>query len=153
MPLPRLALDRLPVKPGTARSVIVAAVTLVTAEFVRSGMYGAYFTQVIDTQYHLPVAVAGMVAAAHMTADTLMRAPAGSLIQKYGPRKVVFAGALLSLLALVVGVDDSPVTSAESLVGIIHSHRIGTQVSLAVVRDGKEQTIEATLGTAPASQG
>ncbi|GAA8847118.1 trypsin-like peptidase domain-containing protein [Helicobacter pylori] len=54
---------------------------------------------------------------------------------------------------LVVGVDDSPVTSAESLVGIIHSHRIGTQVSLAVVRDGKEQTIEATLGTAPASQG
>ena len=100
MPLPRLALDHLPVKPGTARSVIVAAVTLVTAEFVRSGMYGAYFTQVIDTQYHLPVAVAGMVAAAHMTADTLMRAPAGSLIQKYGPRKVVFAGALLSLLAL-----------------------------------------------------
>ena len=41
MPLPRLALDHLPVKPGTARSVIVAAVTLVTAEFVRSGMYGA----------------------------------------------------------------------------------------------------------------
>lgn len=54
---------------------------------------------------------------------------------------------------LVVGVDDSSVTSAESLVGIIHSHRIGTKVSLAVVRDGKEQTIEATLGTAPASQG
>ena len=54
---------------------------------------------------------------------------------------------------LVVGVDDSTVTSAESLVGIIHSHRIGTKVSLAVVRDGEEQTIEATLGTAPTSQG
>lgn len=54
---------------------------------------------------------------------------------------------------LVVGVDDSTVTSAESLVGIIHSHRIGTKVSLAVVRDGEEQTIDATLGTAPTSQG
>ena len=54
---------------------------------------------------------------------------------------------------LVVGVDDSTVTSAESLVGIIHSHRIGTKVSLAIVRDGEEQTIEATLGTAPTSQG
>ncbi|WP_223277734.1 S1C family serine protease [Janibacter sp. YB324] len=54
---------------------------------------------------------------------------------------------------LVVGVDDSTVTSAESLVGIIRSHRIGTKVSLAVVRDGEEQTIEATLGTAPTSQG
>lgn len=52
-----------------------------------------------------------------------------------------------------MGVDDSTVTSAESLVGIIHSHRIGTKVSLAVVRDGEEQTIEATLGTAPTSQG
>lgn len=54
---------------------------------------------------------------------------------------------------LVVGVDDSTVTSAESLVGIIHSHRIGTKVSLAVVRDGEEQTIDATLGTAPTPQG
>lgn len=54
---------------------------------------------------------------------------------------------------LVVGVDDSTVTSAESLVGIIHSHRIGTKVSLAVVRDGEEQTIDVTLGTAPTSQG
>lgn len=100
MPLPRLSLDRLPLKPGTARSVIAAALTLVTAEFVRSGLYGAYFTQVIDTKYHLPVAVAGMVVAAHMIADTVMRAPAGSLIQKYGPQKVTFAGALLSLVTL-----------------------------------------------------
>ncbi|WP_135229425.1 MFS transporter [Deinococcus fonticola] len=100
MPLPRLALDRLPLKPGTASSVLAASLTLVTSEFVRSGMYGAYFTQVIDTQYHLPVAVAGMVVAAHMIADTLMRAPAGSLIQKYGPQKVAFAGAVLSLVAL-----------------------------------------------------
>lgn len=54
---------------------------------------------------------------------------------------------------LIVGVDDSQVTSAESLVGIIHAHRIGTKVSLAVIRDGREQTIEATLGTAPAARG
>ena len=54
---------------------------------------------------------------------------------------------------LVVGVDDSPVTSAESLVGLVHARRIDTQVELTVVRDGREEQVTATLGTAPTAQG
>lgn len=100
MAAPRSLLERLPLKPGTAASVLAASLTLVTAEFVRSGLYGGYFTQVIDTKYGLPVAVGGMVFTAHLIADTVMRAPAGVAIQRYGPRRVVLGGAVLSLLAL-----------------------------------------------------
>lgn len=96
----RSLLDRLPLKPHTAASVLAAALALVTAEFVRSGLYGGYFTQVIDTKYGLPVAVGGLVYTVHIIADTVMRAPAGIAIQRYGPRIVVMMGALLSLLAL-----------------------------------------------------
>ena len=82
MPLPRPALDRLPVKPGTARSVIVAAVTLVTAEFVRSGLYAGYLPQVVGDLLGLPkadaVVFSGSAFTAHFIADTAMRGPAGA---------------------------------------------------------------------------
>lgn len=54
---------------------------------------------------------------------------------------------------LVVGINDTPVTSAEALVGLIHAQRIDSSADLAVIRDGKEQTIQVTLGTAPSAQG
>lgn len=50
---------------------------------------------------------------------------------------------------LVTAVDDSPVASAESLVGLIHAREIDSSVTLTVIRDGDEQTIDVTLGTAP----
>ncbi|HBO54966.1 MAG: PDZ domain-containing protein [Kytococcus sp.] len=50
---------------------------------------------------------------------------------------------------LIVAVDKAPVSSAESLVGLVHAHKIDTTVDLAVIRDGKELSITATLGTAP----
>lgn len=54
---------------------------------------------------------------------------------------------------LIVGVNDTGINSAESLVGMIHAQRIGSTVSLSVIRDDQEQTIKATLGTAPSAQG
>ncbi|GGK10940.1 MFS transporter [Deinococcus malanensis] len=92
--------ELLPLRPGTAAGVLAAGLTLACAEFVRSGLYGAYLTQVIDTKFHLPVAVAGAAWTSHMVADTLMRGPAGGLIQRFGPRRVALAGAAVSLLAL-----------------------------------------------------
>ena len=52
---------------------------------------------------------------------------------------------------LVVGIDDSPVSSAESLVGLVRARTIDSEVSLAVIRDGERQTVDVTLGTAPTS--
>lgn len=52
---------------------------------------------------------------------------------------------------LITGVDDAPVSSAESLVGLIHARQVDSSVTLTVIRDGEERTVEATLGTAPAS--
>ncbi|WP_338750085.1 S1C family serine protease [Janibacter alittae] len=50
---------------------------------------------------------------------------------------------------LVVAIGDSPVTGAESLVGLVHARTIGSQVPLTVIHDGKKTTIDVTLGTAP----
>lgn len=50
---------------------------------------------------------------------------------------------------LVTAVDDSAVTSAESLVGLVHARTIDSTVSLSVIRDGRERTLDVTLGTAP----
>lgn len=50
---------------------------------------------------------------------------------------------------LVLAVDDTPVTSAESLIGLVHAHKIGSSVTLTVLRDGQQQKVKATLGPAP----
>ena len=52
---------------------------------------------------------------------------------------------------LVTAIDDSPVTSAESLVGLVHARKIDSSVTLTVIRDGEQQTVDVTLGTAPDS--
>ncbi|MFZ5845799.1 MAG: trypsin-like peptidase domain-containing protein [Actinomycetota bacterium] len=46
---------------------------------------------------------------------------------------------------VVTKVDDQPITDATSLVATIRGHRPGDTVTLTVVRDDKERTLEATL--------
>ncbi|MBX6384344.1 MAG: trypsin-like peptidase domain-containing protein [Microbispora sp.] len=46
---------------------------------------------------------------------------------------------------LITKINDKPVDSAESLVGTIRSSRPGDKVTVTFVRDGKENTITATL--------
>jgi len=54
----------------------------------------------------------------------------------------------------IIAVDGDAVSGAESLTAQIRSRAPGQQVQLTVVRDGQQQDITATLGTAPAnSQG
>lgn len=93
---------KIPLREGTLGTVVAAALVLICAEFVRSGFYMGYLARVIDTSYHLPVTVVGAAWSAHLTADTLMRGPAGALLQKFGPRLVVMAGAALCLLAFAL---------------------------------------------------
>ncbi|NYF97855.1 S1C family serine protease [Janibacter cremeus] len=50
---------------------------------------------------------------------------------------------------LVVAVGDSQVSGAESLVGLIHARKIGSQAPVTIIRDGEKKTIDVTLGTAP----
>lgn len=52
---------------------------------------------------------------------------------------------------LVTGIDDSAVTSAQSLVGLVHARRIDSSVSLTIIRDGEQKSVDVTLGTAPSS--
>jgi putative serine protease PepD len=49
----------------------------------------------------------------------------------------------------VIGVDGDAVNSATSLVGQIHERRPNQAVTLQIVRDGKAETLKATLGTSP----
>jgi putative serine protease PepD len=51
---------------------------------------------------------------------------------------------------LVVELDGQAVTSKDDLVGRIRDHQPGDRVTLKLVRDGKEQTVTATLADRPA---
>ncbi|WP_221088043.1 MFS transporter [Deinococcus aquaedulcis] len=92
--------ERLPLRAEGLAPVGVAAAALACAEFVRSGLYGAYLTQVIDTQFGLPVTAAAGAWTAHFLTDTAMRGPAGALVGRVGLRPVALGGAALSALAL-----------------------------------------------------
>ena len=52
---------------------------------------------------------------------------------------------------LVTAIDDSPVTSSEALVCLVHARTIDSSATLTVFRDGEERTVDVTLGTAPSS--
>ncbi|HHW82659.1 MAG TPA: PDZ domain-containing protein [Actinomycetales bacterium] len=49
---------------------------------------------------------------------------------------------------VVVAVDGSPVSGADSLTGYVRAEAPGTTVVLGVVRDGTQQDVDVTLGTA-----
>ncbi len=49
---------------------------------------------------------------------------------------------------VVTGVDGVNVTSSESLVALIRNARVGQELDLTVVRDGNEQQVSVTLGSA-----
>ena len=50
---------------------------------------------------------------------------------------------------VVVAVGGTPVVSAESLVAHIREQAVGSTVELTIVRDGKEQQVDVTLGQRP----
>lgn len=52
---------------------------------------------------------------------------------------------------VIVALGDAPVTSSESLVGLVRASAIGQRVTLTIIRDGQRSTVQATLGTAPAT--
>ena len=53
---------------------------------------------------------------------------------------------------LIVSLDDTPVKSAESLVGLVHARKIGSTVPVTYIRDGSKKTVQLTLATAPEDQ-
>ncbi|GGR89887.1 MFS transporter [Deinococcus sedimenti] len=95
-------MDRLPLRPETLGPLLAAMVTLATAEVVRSGIYGGYLTQAVDTHFGLPLALGGVAYTVHFATDTVMRGPAGVMINRFGLRAAMLGGALLSVLAIAL---------------------------------------------------
>jgi serine protease Do len=52
---------------------------------------------------------------------------------------------------IIVKVNDTEINERTSLVSALGQYSVGDKVNLTVVRDGKEQAIEVTLGSAPTS--
>ena len=53
---------------------------------------------------------------------------------------------------VITAVDDEEITSADGMILNVRSHEIGDKVKVTFVRDGKEQTVEVTLGSDEALQ-
>lgn len=93
------ATSRVPLRPELIKGVVAAALVLMFAEFVRSGFYMGFLART-NTHFHLTDFAVGAAWSAHLYTDTLMRGPAGAAIQRFGPKRVVMAGAALCLAAL-----------------------------------------------------
>ena len=93
-------LEKMPFQPGSLGVVLSVAAALACAEFVRSGVYAAYLPQAGPDLLGVQLTAVGAAWTAHFAADTLMRGPAGVLIGRYGLRRMVLLGAVLSLAAL-----------------------------------------------------
>jgi serine protease Do len=52
---------------------------------------------------------------------------------------------------IILKINDTTVDQTNSLSAIINKHKVGDTVTLTVLRDGKEQKIEVTLGAAPSN--
>jgi len=50
---------------------------------------------------------------------------------------------------VIVTIDDQPITTADSLIQVMTSHKIGDDVTVGVVRDGANQNVVLKLGAAP----
>ena len=48
---------------------------------------------------------------------------------------------------MITKVDDDVIDGSESLIATIRGHRPGEQVTVTFVRDGKTQSVKATLGS------
>jgi len=48
---------------------------------------------------------------------------------------------------IVIAVDDRPITSDIELIAAVRSYRPGDEVTLTIIRDGQEQTVDLTLGS------
>ncbi|MEO6513671.1 MAG: trypsin-like peptidase domain-containing protein [Candidatus Saccharimonadales bacterium] len=54
---------------------------------------------------------------------------------------------------IITKIDGTTIDESHSLTSLLGQHQPGEAVKLTVIRDGKTQTITATLGTAPSDQG
>ena len=81
---------------------------------------------------------------------------AGALIRKLSPGSPAAKAGLRASSSssgeggdLIVAVDGKPVTAPEDVASAVVRKRPGDQVTVVVIRDGRRQSIEVTLGTRP----
>ncbi|HSE61698.1 MAG TPA: trypsin-like peptidase domain-containing protein [Candidatus Saccharimonadales bacterium] len=80
----------------------------------------------------------------------------GALLRSGGDNPAVALGSPAAQAGLKEGdiitkINDKPVAQGAGLVTQLSQFKPGTQVTLVVIRDGKEQTVKVTLGTFPQS--
>ncbi len=80
----------------------------------------------------------------------------GAWLQGDGSQPSVIGGSPAANAGLKEGdiitkIGDQKIDSTHSLQSVIGAHKVGEKVRLTIVRDGKTQTVEATLGEAPAA--
>ena len=52
---------------------------------------------------------------------------------------------------IIIKIDDATIDQKNSLSGLVNKRKVGDTIHLTVIRDGKEQKVDVTLGAAPAN--
>ncbi len=50
---------------------------------------------------------------------------------------------------IILKIDDKNIDQTNSLSALVNKHKVGDKVTLTILRDGKEQKLEATLAAVP----
>ena len=50
---------------------------------------------------------------------------------------------------IILKIDDKNIDQTNSLSALVNKHKVGDKITLTILRDGKEQKIDVTLGAAP----
>jgi S1-C subfamily serine protease len=90
-----------------------------------------------------------------LVVQVLSGSPADEAGLRSGTREIVFDNGLDTTIGgdVIIAIDDKEIRTFDDLIAFLSSRgEVGQKVSLTIIRDGKEQTVELTLGPRPEAE-
>jgi S1-C subfamily serine protease len=130
---------------NTAKEVIQELETKGSVEHAYLGIEGGPITPSFAKTFNLPVEEGVLVQSVEKGG------PAAKAGVKGGTTPVTVEGSEVTLGGdIIVGAEGKPVANMEQIIELVNSKKPGEEVTLKLLRDGKEKTATVTLGTRPA---
>ncbi len=130
---------------NTAKEVISELETKGTVEHAYLGIQGGTITPQLASDLNLPVKEGVLIASVEPGGPAAKAGLQGGNTQAtIGGSEIVLGG------DVITEADGKKITNMEQIIELVGEKKVGDEVTLKYVRDGKEKTATVTLGTRPA---
>ncbi|HEX3361424.1 MAG TPA: PDZ domain-containing protein, partial [Solirubrobacterales bacterium] len=130
---------------NTAKEVISELETKGTVEHAYLGIQGGTITPQLANDLNLPVKEGVLIASVEPGGPAAKAGLQGGNTQAtIGGSEIVLGG------DVITEADGKKITNMEQIIELVGEKKVGDEVTLKYVRDGKEKTATVTLGTRPA---